>query len=451
MVPIEGVSVDSRTARAGDVFFALRGPNFDGHDFLPQAAAAGCVAAVVDFGATLDEQVMGWFAGGVVGVADTRVALGKLAGSVRQHLAASFVGVTGSNGKTTVKGMIDRILSRRLKGRAGPKSFNNDVGVPLTIFDAAADDDYVICEIGSNAPGEIAALTGIVRPDVAVITSVAETHLEKLMDLEHIAAEKAAILGGLGPSGLGVIWADSEPLERAVRAYDVRRVGFGESDSAELRLTGYEAGDGRCRFELNGRTWAELSVPGKHNALNALAAIGVAQRFGMDPRAAAEALGDYTGLEMRLERVPAGAVTIVNDAYNANPASLLAAGETLASFPGKRRVIVAGDMLELGPRSDELHRAAGEALSRCRVDLLVGVGPLGRQIAAAAAGDNVQTEQIASVEAACRRLPKMLKSGDVVLLKGSRAMGMERLVGKIQAAFAPARRAGKTRKAKPKC
>ena len=448
---IGGVSVDSRTARAGVVFFALRGPNFDGHDFLPQAAAAGCAAAVVEFEAALDEQAMGRFAGGVVGVADTRAALGELAGSVRGHLAASFVGVTGSNGKTTVKGMIDQILSRRLKGRAGPKSFNNDVGVPLTIFDAAADDDYVICEIGSNAPGEIAALTGIVRPDVAVITSVAETHLEKLTDLEHIATEKAAILGGLSPSGLGVIWADSEPLGRAVRAYDVRRVGFGESDSAELRLTGYEALDGACRFEVNGRMWAELSVPGRHNALNALAAIGVAQRFGMDPQAAAEALRDYAGLEMRLERVPAGAITIVNDAYNANPASLLAAGETLASFPGKRHVIVAGDMLELGPRSLELHRAAGEALSRCRVDLLVGVGPLGRQIAAAAAGGDVQTEQIASVEAACRRLPKMLKSGDVVLVKGSRAVGMERLVGKIQAAFAPARRAGKTRKAKPKC
>lgn len=449
---IERVCTDSRSARAGDAFFALKGSSFDGHDFLPEAASAGCVAAVVAWDVPLGRELLERFPGGVIGVADTTGALGELAATCRGHLAATVVAVTGSNGKTTVKRMIDHILSRKLTGRAGPRSFNNAVGVPLTLFEVAADDDYVVCELASNAPGEIAALTRIVRPDVAVITSVSETHLEGLIDVERVAAEKAAVLGALSPSGIGVVWADSEPLERALRAYDSRLVRFGEDDSAELRLTGYEPRSGGGRFQLNGRLWVDLPVPGKHNALNALAAIAVARRFGFEEDAAAAALADYAGEGMRLEPVEAGAVTIINDAYNANPASLVAAGEALASFPGGRRVLVAGDMLELGPRSVELHQAAGRSLAGGEVDLIVGVGDLGRHIAQAAAGAGKgQTRTIETVEAACKELPKMLKPGDVVLLKGSRAVQMERLVAPIQKRFARPKRAKKTRKGKPGC
>ena len=449
-VAIEGASTDSRTARAGDAFFALRGENFDGHEFLSAAAAAGCVAAVVDWNAPLAEQLLERFPAGVIGVADVMAALGELAATCREHLTATVVAVTGSNGKTTTKRMIHHILSRKLKGRPSRKSFNNAVGVPLTLFEVASDDDYVVCELGSNTPGEIAVLTGIVRPDVAVITSVAETHLERLIDLEHVAAEKAAILGGLSRSGIGVVWADSAPLERSVRAYDARLVQFGEADSADLRLTGYEARPGGGRFQLNGRIWVELSVPGRHNALNALAAIAVAQRFGFEQDAAAEALRNYAGEEMRLQPIRAGAVTIINDAYNANPASLAAACQALESFPGKRHVLVAADMLELGPRSVELHRAAGRAAGSSGADLVVGVGPLGAHIAAGAAEvDGVGTETIQTVESARRRLPKMLRRGDVVLLKGSRAVQVEQLVAPIQAAFArAARAAGGARKKK---
>lgn len=202
---------------------------------------------------------------------------------------------------------------------------------------------------------------------------------------------------------------------------------------------------------MNGRLWVELPIPGRHNALNALAAIAVAQRFGFDQDAAAESLRDYIGEEMRLEPMELGAVTVVNDAYNANPASLAAAVGALESFPGKRRVVVAADMLELGPRSVELHQAAGRAIADAGVDLLVGVGSLGRHIAeGSASAGHRGTEVIETVEAACRTLPKMLKAGDVVLLKGSRAMAMERLVGPIQAAFAGPQRQ-KKKKGRPKC
>ena len=188
-VTVEGICIDSRTARPGDLFVALRGKRFDGHDFLPQAAAAGCIAAIVDARAPLGEEVLGHFGGGVIGVSDTTAALGDVAACCRKHLAGAVVAVTGSNGKTTVKRMIHHILSRRLRGSASPRSFNNAVGVPLTLLAAGSDDDYVVCEIGSSARGEIAALARLAAPDVAVIVSVAETHLEGLTDLEHFAME----------------------------------------------------------------------------------------------------------------------------------------------------------------------------------------------------------------------------------------------------------------------
>ncbi|KPK85368.1 MAG: hypothetical protein AMJ81_03770, partial [Phycisphaerae bacterium SM23_33] len=229
-VTVEGVSTDSRTARPGEVFVALRGDRFDGHDFLRQAAAAGCVAAVVDGSVPLEQDVLKAFAGGVVGVPDTTAALGRLGQHCRNHFAASVIAVTGSNGKTTVKRMIHHVLSRRLRGRPAPGSFNNAVGVPLTLFSVAPEDDYVVCEMGASAPGEIAWLARVAGPDVAVITSVAEAHLEGLIDIKHVAAEKAALLGELSPTGTAVVWADSQPLERAVRGYECRKIRFGESD-----------------------------------------------------------------------------------------------------------------------------------------------------------------------------------------------------------------------------
>jgi len=439
-VAIGGVSTDTRTARAGEVFVALRGERFDGHDFLADAAAAGCACAVIAQEVEVPRALLELFVGGVIAVPDTTAALGDLASAVRGRLTASVVAVTGSNGKTTVKRMIHHILSRRLRGRAGPRSFNNAVGVPLTLFEAAGEDDYIVCEVGSNAPGEIAALARIARPDVAVITSVSPTHLERLGDVERVAMEKAALLGGVRPGGVAVVCADSAPLARALRAYEeVRIIRFGVDDSAELRLTGYEPTPGGGEYELNGRLRARLPVPGRHNALNALAAVAVAQRFGFEQDAAASALEDFAGEEMRLQPVRVGEVTVVNDAYNANPASLAAAVEALRSFPGQRRVVVAGDMLELGPAAVELHLASGREMAAAGVEVVVGVGPLGRHIAAGAAeAGGVEVHQLRSVQAAARALGGLLRAGDVVLLKGSRAMRMERLLKPIRQAFAAA-------------
>ncbi|MCK4601178.1 MAG: UDP-N-acetylmuramoyl-tripeptide--D-alanyl-D-alanine ligase, partial [Phycisphaerae bacterium] len=300
-VSVDAVTTDTRTARPGSIFVALKGERFDGHGFLKHAAKAGCLAAIVRMDAEPPPQVARLFPGGLIGVGETADALGRLAAYHRGITPAMVVAVTGSNGKTTVKRMIHHILRRHMKGSCSPKSFNNEIGVPLTLLSVDSGDDYVVCEVGSSSPGEIAALGRIVRPKVAVITSIAPTHLERLGDLQRVAVEKASLLGALTADGLAVVSADSAELDRALRAYDSREIRFGLSETAALRVTDYRPNRTGQRFELNGRAWFDLRVAGRHNAVNALAAIAVAQRFGIDQDAAAAALADFDGVDMRLE------------------------------------------------------------------------------------------------------------------------------------------------------
>lgn len=430
------VTTDSRDARQGDLFIALRGERFDGHAFLPAAAEGGCVAAIVNRDAQLPAGAADALAGGIIGVDDTVGALGELAAWYRRQVPARVIAVTGSNGKTTVKEMIHAVLSRRWTGTRSAKSFNNSIGLPLTLLSAGEADDYVVCEIGSNAPGEVSALAAIAAPDVAVITSVAEAHLEGLGSIEKIAAEKASILAELGDEGTGIVWADSDVLDRAVRQYPARCIRFGLSDAADLRLTAYRPCGRGSRFEVNGRLRVRLPVPGRHNAINALSAIAVARRLGMDQALAVEALAAIAPPAMRTEWIDAGPVTLINDAYNSNPASVLAAAAVLAEATARRRVMVLGDMLELGPRSEQLHRQLGADLAPDGVDLLIGVGPLGRYIARGAAPGPIATKTFESPAEAAAEIPAVLRDGDVVLIKGSRATGMEVLVGPIVSAFA---------------
>ncbi|MDY6913643.1 MAG: UDP-N-acetylmuramoyl-tripeptide--D-alanyl-D-alanine ligase [Planctomycetota bacterium] len=434
---VSGISTDTRTVSDGRLFVALRGERFDAHKFLEAACKAGCPAAIVSRHAEIPPELLKLFPGGLIGVEDTQQALGELAAQNRGLCSAVVVGVTGSNGKTTVKQMIHHILSSRLKGTQAPASFNNAVGVPLTLLGMNVGDDYVVCEIGSSAPGEIASLVRLVRPNIAVITSVAETHLEKLNNIKQVAAEKAAILGGLCDNGLAVVSADSEFLDRALRVYDnVRIVRFGVSGLSDLRLTATEPKGAGQRFELNGRRWFSLPLPGRHNALNALAAIAVAQRMGISQDDAGDALADFEGVAMRLERIDAGGVKIINDAYNANPASMLAAADVLAEGAGRRKVLVAGDMIELGSQAEQIHLRTGREVAERKLDFLIGVGPLGRYIAEGAAEAGLATETFGSVLKAVRGLPGLLRRGDTVLVKGSRAAAMERLVEPIRKAFA---------------
>jgi len=434
-ITVDGVTTDSRTAHPGDLFVAIKGETFDGHDYLLAAAKAGCISAIVDREMELSPDIVSIYGGGLIGVEDTTVALGELAAFYRKQLPANVIAITGSNGKTTVKRMIEHIMSRRYTGTVSPKSFNNAIGVPLTLLSAKPSDDYVICEVGTNAPGEVLNLGRIAQPDVAVITCVGTAHLEGLKSIERVAVEKASLLATLSPTGIAIVRGGQQPLDHAMVSFDCRMIRFGEDDPCELRITAHEPRPDGQRFQINDRQWVSLPVPGRHNAFNALTAIAVAQRFGFDQDQAAEALADVSLPEMRLELVEAGKVTIINDAYNANPDSVSAAATVLAEMPAKRRVMILGDMRELGEQSETLHLELGELLARRRADLLVGVGELGRLIAQGAAQGGVQTREYDSVTDLIGEVAGLLKAGDVVLVKGSRAMGMEQVVGPIQEAF----------------
>lgn len=424
----EGVTIDTRTAGGGELFVAIEGERFDGHQFCRAAAEAGCAAAMVaeDRAPAAAEA----FGGPTLAVPDTLAAVQQLARWHRQNLPAAVVAVTGSNGKTTVKRMLDTILSASLRGVASPKSFNNHIGVPLTLLSAGADDQYVICEVGTNHPGEIAALGAICRPDLAAVISLAEAHLEGFGSIEAIADEKISLLDALDDGGTGVVWADSPLLIHRARPATgrCRLVRFGCDPAAEVRLTDYRPHADGLWMQVNGQVELELSVPGRHNALNATAALAIAGALGLPLSDAAAALAGFAGTDMRLQCLFRGDLTVINDAYNANPQSMRAAAAVLAEQPGRRRVLIAGDMRELGPTAEALHAQTGRAVAAAGVDRVVGVGPLGSALAAAAGQAGADWAAYSDVPAAVEALGEWLEPGDVVLLKGSRAMALEQLI-----------------------
>ncbi|MHC4305530.1 MAG: UDP-N-acetylmuramoyl-tripeptide--D-alanyl-D-alanine ligase, partial [Planctomycetota bacterium] len=352
-----GVGIDSRAELAHRVFVAIRGETHDGHDHLRQAAEAGASLMIVQRlpagGVPADV--------GVILVDDTREALGRLATAYREQLAgAVVVAITGSVGKTTVKMLIDRVLSTSLRGRAAPKSFNNDIGVPLTILGADPHDEYVVVEIGANAPGEIGRLAAIAQPDIGVITAAGRAHLQGFGSPEKVAEEKAMLLRHLRSNRmrrLAIVNADVPSLRNHCCIPHTVKL-YGEADDADLQLTDRGAQAGAWWLEVNRSHRFRLGLPGRHNAVNALAAVAVARRLWIDDALIDDALAECRPIDMRMTCQHVNGVAIYNDAYNANPESVVASLETFAELAADapRRVLVLGDMLELGPMAADLHR-----------------------------------------------------------------------------------------------
>ncbi|MFI5377992.1 MAG: UDP-N-acetylmuramoyl-tripeptide--D-alanyl-D-alanine ligase [Tepidisphaerales bacterium] len=464
---ITGVVRGSDDVKPGYLFIALRGEKHDGHSFLPAAAAAGAVAALVDHvpGQVPPVSSLAVPAGrldasnppvgtpvalhavapadlALIQVADTRKAMGRLAHGIRMGMKSTVIGVGGSNGKTGTKHLIDSVLCRQLRGTFSPKSFNNDIGVPLAIFAADPQHDYLVLELGTNHPGEIRTLTHMARPDVAVITNCSEEHLEGLGNIDGVRKEEASIIEGLNPAGLLVVNGADPKLLEAVAAYPGRRVTFGASQTNDLYAT-----DIRCDFEgveflLNGETRVYLPLLGKHTAINALAAIAVARHFGLSNEEIADGLALAHGPEMRLQILRLGSATIVNDAYNANPASMQAAIETLAALSCHgRRIAILGDMRELGGQTDDAHRRMGEFVASTSLDLLICVGEKAAIIAAEARNRGFAAEwvlQYPDTLSAAAAIPPLISPGDLVLLKASRFMRLEQIAHAIEGM--PARR-----------
>lgn len=415
-----GVTTDSRSVAPGNLFVALHGPNHDGHDHILDAEKGGVKAALVE--RPLDSGLA------QIVVPDTRLALGALAAAWRRELAIPLVAVTGSNGKTTVKEMIAAILATSGQVTATRGNLNNDIGVPLTLLSLSSQDRFAVVEMGANHAGEITYLTSLARPQVAIITNAAAAHLEGFGSLEGVARAKGEIFEGLDVSGVAVINADDDfaPLWSELAAPH-RILRFGMEQEADV--SGIWYGDitgGRLNVTWNDEAFdINLVMPGRHNAYNALAAISAALALDIQPQDIVRGLESMQPVNGRLRSASGiNGSRIIDDSYNANPASLTAGLEVLAACSG-RRYLALGDMAELGETADELHDQAGRQAREMGIDRLYSVGRMSR-LAADAFGDNGYhfDEQEALISA----LRPELAADVTLLVKGSRSSHMEQVV-----------------------
>jgi UDP-N-acetylmuramoyl-tripeptide--D-alanyl-D-alanine ligase len=423
--PITSVCTDTRRMEPGSLFIALKGENFDGHNYLPDAAKGGALAAIVEHYPPEPRPNVH-----LIQVKNTRRAMGKLATHVRKQMRSKVIAVAGSNGKTSTKHLIDAALCGKLRGSISPKSYNNDIGVPLAIFPADPMQDYIVLEMGTNHPGEIKILSEMAMPDLAVVTNCGAEHLEFLGDLMGVRRENATIISGLNPKGSLIVNGDDQDLLHAVEAFPGQKITFGFNETNDIFATDVDCDSTGVRFNLNNsRRTVFVPMLGRHNACNALAALAVARRMGVSEDLVIETLAEARGPDMRLQLHRLGSVTLINDAYNANPNSMRAALETIAALPTEgRRIVVLGDMLELGHSSDRYHREIGQVAAACKFDLLACVGKQAGLFAEAAEQAGMAIGAICrfrdAAEAAAA-IPKWLKDGDLVLLKGSRSMHLE--------------------------
>jgi len=431
-----GVSTDSRSTIESDCFFAIAGENFDGHDYVADALAKGAVCAVVS--TDIDEE----FSAGMclLKVEDTVKALGELAREYRRRAGYKVVAITGSAGKTTTRQITYHALSRRFRVHQSPKSFNNQIGLPLTLLGAAADDQVVIAELGSNHPGEISSLTRIAEPDIAVVTNVHPAHLEGFGDLQTIIQEKSSISEGLRPDGVFIINGDFDRLVDACQARGLRFTTFGKSDGCDYRAGNIRPDGPASRFTIDG-TEVYLPLAGPGNVENALAAWAVCSQLDLTIEDFAQALKTLPPVSMRAELLQIGTLTVLSDCYNANPASMRNALDILAGInqkEGRRLVFICGDMAELGQQAEQLHRELGAYIMQTGVQLLLAVGKFAK-IAAMAAQENadydLQIKCFADTASARNNLHEFIKEYDIILVKGSRVAKLEVLVEKLNELF----------------
>ena len=432
-VAVTSVSTDSRTVRPGDVFFALEGQRTDGHAHVLQALENGAAAAVVHRDITVPDTC----AERVLRVDDTLKALGRAARDYRRKWGGRVVAVTGSNGKTTTREMLYHILSGFLPCKRSPKSFNTNIGVPLTLFQAEAEDRVLVVEMGANAPGEIRELVEIAEPNDGIITNVAESHLEGLGSVEGVAHAKAELLDGLGEAGMAFLNADDDWFNFFAARHDGPMMSYGICSASKFRARAVRPVTRGHWFLLNGATPVELNVPGLHNVKNAVAALAVADMFGLDLREAAARLAEFRPPPLRCQVEDIQGVQVFADCYNANPGSVRAALEALRDLPvDGRRIVVLGDMLELGDASEELHAALGRDLTHYGVSAVWAVGRYAECLAAGAADNGLEDAACAvrTLDEAIEPVRQALRPGDALLVKGSRGMTMEKLVESLKAA-----------------
>lgn len=432
---VGGVSIDSRTVGAGDLFVAIRGANFDGHDYAGAAFEKGAACVVVERAVDLPVGSSGT----VIVVEDTIAALGKLAAWYRGQLSARVIAITGSAGKTTTRQMLHQVLSRSYRCRQAPKSFNNNIGVPLTILSTEADDEILLLELGSNRPGEIAELTALSQPDAAVVTFIGPAHLEGFGTLENVLLEKISIAGGVRQGGTLYLNGDQPELVAKARTlFSGRIITFGTHQGCDIIGTALWTSGTAGSLVIEG-VCVNVPLAGTANLMNVLTVWSVCKDLHVSLSDFAEVIGRLRPVSMRLEVLTAGSLTILNDCYNANPASMANALECLGTFATekRRRVFIAGTMNELGGQSPALHRALGRQAAESGVDLLLYAGLYARDIEAGALEicPLLPVETFENTELLCNNLHKTIQPDDIVLVKGSRAAGLEKAVACLCALY----------------
>jgi len=423
-----GLSIDSRTIREGELFLALKGDRFDGHDFVQDALRTGAGAIISH------DRPVKYVAGKIIIlVDDTLLALHRIARSIRRHFRGSVIAVVGSNGKTTTKELIASILGVKLKVLKTSGNLNNHIGMPLSITKALDDTAVMVLEMGSNRPGDIEELCAIGFPEKGVITNIGQEHLAGFGSLASVRDSELELLGYV--QELIVNADDAFLMEGIKNGYEGRIITFGiESRTAEIRAEGLELSTRSSRFNLctdGGSIIIESWLTGRFNIYNSLAAAAAAYSMGFDAETIKHGLESFRGVPMRMEVFERGGITYINDAYNANPSSMEEAVLELARLAGeaqrqRRAVAVLGDMLELGDYSADEHVKLGRLLSRSGVDILIGVGPLMSLAVESFQGIGITS---GNAKEAGRELEKLLRIGDIVLVKGSRGMRMEGAIG----------------------
>jgi UDP-N-acetylmuramoyl-tripeptide--D-alanyl-D-alanine ligase len=425
---IESVGTDSRALMPGALFVALRGENFDGHDFIRQVAERGAAGAIVE---EAPPDLAESFA--VIKVGNTLDALQRLAASYRRTLPAKVISVTGSNGKTSTKDFAAAVLAQRGRVAKTEGNLNNHIGLPLTLLRASSQDEFGVFEIGMNHAGEIAPLARIAQPDAGVITNIGVAHIEFLGSREAIAQEKGMLAEAVGAEGFVVLpsgddFTDSIAARTSAR---VIRAGLDKGDVFATDLA-FDAEETRFVAHARGATaQGSIAAPGRHMVANAMLAVAVGLEYGVPLEACLAGLRGAKLTKGRLERKMIRGVSILDDSYNANPDSMVAALQTLGQMPG-RRIAVLGQMNELGAESDRGHRRVGEAAAREKIDCVITVGRVAARIAEAARERGVaRTLTPDSTAEAAAILRSMARKGDTVLIKGSRSVKMETIIDEL--------------------
>jgi len=454
---VTGYSIDSRTIRPGELFFAVKGEKMDGHDFVAQAHERGAIAVVVSkekLGTiTAREAPDAPVRGGRVGapapmqassapvcipVEDTLVALQTLAAAIRRLWAKPMIAVTGSAGKTTTKEAIAHVLAAKFKVYKSAGNFNNHFGLPLMLLKLEPEHEVAVVELGMSHAGEISALAKIAQPNVGVVTNVAPVHLEFFNSIADIARAKYELVESLPANGTAVLNADDEYVSQFGRDFSGKVVTYGFGACASVRAEQFESRGGQgSAFDILAGSFRErvtLPLVGKHNVSNTLAAVAVGIEQGLTLKEAVSQLDTLMPADKRGEVVRFGNITVINDCYNSNPKALAAMVNALATMPARRRIVVAGEMLELGPQGEEMHREAGRHIAE-QIDFLLGVRGLARPMVDAAQDRGARAEFVATPEEAGEWLRKNASDGDVILLKASRGVKLEKAL-ELWTAFA---------------